>query len=671
VARTLALGVEGRRLEESRSNLVEIFEATPDFVTMSPPDGSPQYVNAAARRALGIAEGDRIDSLLGYRKPEFQQQLLQTILPTARRDGTWRGETEYVSRSGQVIPVSQVSVAHKDVNGNVRMLSTISRDITDRLAEQVKLRDAEERLRFALEASGVGVWEVNMQTGVAYWSETCEAMHGLTRGTFAGSTGAFLSCIHEDDRKDVLNAVERAVRSQRDATLEYRTVWPDGRVRAISSTGRFVRDASGVPLRGAGIAMDITERRSLEAQLHQAQKMEAIGQLAGGIAHDFNNLTTAIIGYAGLLSDSLGSTDERRADVAEIERAAGRAADLTRQLLAFSRKQILQPRVLQLGRVVIELAPMLRRLLGEAIDLRTVIADRGSVKADPGQIEQVIVNIAVNARDAMPTGGRLTIETGDIAPEEPETNPRQDARDCPSVFLAISDTGHGMDRATLQRVFEPFFTTKPTGRGTGLGLATAHGIVTQSGGSIDVSSEVGQGTTFRIIFPRTEERPDRPAIEQVDQPVPRGTEVILLVEDEQAVREFVHRVLTHHGYRVHAFAEPSRAVAFGKAHQSTVDLVLTDVVLPEIDGRTMALEISKCHPEVTVLYMSGYAEAAIVEGGVLEPGLFFIEKPFTAEALLWKVRELLEQPRTRPIGMRATDGRSREAARRPAAPFTS
>jgi signal transduction histidine kinase/ActR/RegA family two-component response regulator len=437
--------------------------------------------------------------------------------------------------------------------------------------------------------------------------------------------------------------------------MEYRTAWPDGTVRRINLIAHFSFDDRGKPVRAAGVAIDVTERRSLEDQLRQAQKMEAVGQLAGGIAHDFNNLLTVILGCAGFLSEGIPASDERRADVEEIQQAAERAAALTRQLLAFSRKQILAVRVLHVGDVVGEVTPMLRRLIGETIDLRTAVGNRGLVKTDPGQLQQVIVNLAVNARDAMPQGGRLTLETSDVVLDEAFARLHPSVRPGPHVMLAVSDTGHGMDAATQKRVFEPFFTTKPLGQGTGLGLATAYGIVKQSGGSIWVYSEVGHGTTFKVYLPRTDGLEDADAPAPIELRAPGGSETILLVEDEGPVREFVHKVLSRRGYAVHAVGNPVLALEYARAHRAAIDLVLSDVILPDMSGRAMVTQVEQWHPESAVLFMSGYTDQAIVHQGVLDPGTAFLQKPFTADALMRKVREVLD---AKAAGPRPTETRA-------------
>lgn len=506
------------------------------------------------------------------------------------------------------------------------------------------LREAEERMRFALEAAGIGIWDADMKTGAVRWSAISEAQHGLPAGTFGGTFDAFVNCIHFSDRQEVQESIDRATREHTDPHLLYRTTWPDGSLHWVRGSGRIVYDEAGVPVRAAGVGMDVTERQLLEAQIRQSQKMDAVGQLAGGIAHDFNNLLTAIHGYAELLADSLPEADQRRADAEEIKRAADRAASLTRQLLAFSRKQILVPQVLRLGDAVAEVAPMLRRLISESIDLQTITHDSGRVKADAGQIEQVLVNLTVNARDAMPNGGRLTIETADVSLDEHFARQHAPARPGPHVVLAVSDTGHGMDAVTQSRVFEPFFTTKAKGQGTGLGLATVYGIVKQSGGHIWVYSELGRGSIFKVYLPQTDEPVQTARAPSVAVNDVRGTETILMVEDEDLVRGFVEKVLSRLGYTVHAVAHPVRAIELARMHQATIQLLLTDVVLPGMSGRTLAADLVHQHPESKVLYMSGYTDDAIVHHGVLEAGTWFIQKPFSADALAQKVREILDSP---------------------------
>ena len=405
--------------------------------------------------------------------------------------------------------------------------------------------------------------------------------------------------------------------------------------------------ASLVPVRGQpvvlAIARDVTERNRLERQFQQAQKMEAVGQLAGGVAHDFNNLLTVILGYSNLLLGTLPEDDRRRQDVEEIQKAGQSAGALTRQLLAFSRKQILEPVVLDLNAVLANLDRMVRRLIGEDIDIITRLdPELGRVKADAGQIEQVLLNMAVNARDAMPEGGRLTIETGNVELDEQYAHTHPDTTPGHYVVLAVSDTGHGMDEQTQSRLFEPFFTTKEKGKGTGLGLATVYGIVKQSGGSIWVYSELGHGTTFKAYFPRVEGVAAPLVSARSSAQPPSGTETILLVEDAGGLRKLARRVLERYGYTILEAPNGDEALQICERHPGTIHLLLTDVVMPGMSGRTLADRLVLLYPATKVLYTSGYTDNAIVHRGVLAAGAAFLQKPYAPEALARKVRDVLD-----------------------------
>jgi signal transduction histidine kinase/DNA-binding response OmpR family regulator len=408
-------------------------------------------------------------------------------------------------------------------------------------------------------------------------------------------------------------------------------------------------DQAGLAIKNArlyeALRQELAERQRLEEQLLQSRKMEAIGQLAGGVAHDFNNILTAITGYSELLLGDLSSYDSRHADVQEIKKAADRAAALTRQLLAFSRRQVLQPTVLNLNVVISNMEKMLRRLIREDIEL--VIAldpELGRVKADMGQIEQVIMNLAVNARDAMPQGGKLTIETANVVLDEEYAQQHVDVQPGPYVMLAVSDTGVGMDEETRSHLFEPFFTTKEVGEGTGLGLATVYGIVKQSGGHIWVYSEPKPGTTFKVYLPRVEEAVE--SGKQVQSPAesPRGSETVLLVEDADMVRDLAYRVLLQNGYTVLEARDGREALQVCEEHEGPIHLLMTDEVMPQMSGRELADRLMPLRPEMRMLYMSGYTDDGIIRHGVLEPGVAFLQKPFTPDALTSKVREVLDAP---------------------------
>src|SRR6266571_3896225 len=381
-----------------------------------------------------------------------------------------------------------------------------------------------------------------------------------------------------------------------------------------------------------------------EEQLRQSQKVEAIGRLAGGIAHDFNNLLTIINGYTELLLARIPGEDRMSKDINEIRKAGQRAASLTRQLLAFSRKQILEPKVLDLNTIVVDMEKMLRRVIGEDVKLTIAPApDLHRTRADPGQIEQVIMNLAVNARDAMPQGGQLTLETLNVDLDEAYAGRHIGVRPGAYVMLAVSDTGCGMDRESMAHIFEPFYTTKGPGKGTGLGLSTVYGIVKQSGGNVWAYSEPGHGTTFKIYLPQAEGVVDRLTRDGRRPEIPRGSETILLVEDQKELRDLVRQMLEMNGYSVVAASEGLEALEICKQHTGAIHLMLSDVVMPQMGGRELAQRLATLPPDMKVLYMSGYTSNAIVHHGILDPGTAFLQKPFTPDGLAHKVREVLDE----------------------------
>ena len=390
------------------------------------------------------------------------------------------------------------------------------------------------------------------------------------------------------------------------------------------------------------VLMDVTKRRQLEDQLRQAQKMETVGMLAGGVAHDFNNLLTIISGYSQLILNSLEPGDPNHYSAEQILKAGERAAGLTQQLLAFSRRQVLQPRTLDLNKLVTSLSTMLRRLIGEDIDLQLSLKpDLGMVSADPGQIEQVLMNLVVNARDAMPKGGTLTIETNNVILDENYTSRHLSVKSGPYAQIAVSDNGGGMDEVTQARLFEPFFTTKASGRGTGLGLSTVFGIVKQSGGNLDVYSVPERGTSVKIYLPRIDQ-PEAVQEQTSRTRVMRGSETVLLVEDDEMVRHLVRESLVRAGYKVMDTSEPLEARKISEDFRGNIQLLITDVVMPKISGRELAGELTKLRPGMKVLYMSGYTDTAIVNTGILHKEVEFLQKPFTPIALTEKVREILD-----------------------------
>jgi PAS domain S-box-containing protein len=500
------------------------------------------------------------------------------------------------------------------------------------------------RYAMAARATNDAIWDWNLQTDQVSWHEGAYTLFGYSAQEVGTDMTWRNERIHPEDRDRVVQGLRNNLfRGEQKWSDEYRFLSAKGSYAFVEDRGYVMYDASHRPVRMIGAMMDVTPRRNLEQQLSQSHKMEAVGQLAGGVAHDFNNLLTAILGYATVLLSQLPAGDPAREDLRQIEQAAQRAADLTQQLLAFSRRQVLQPRVLRLQTVIGEMESLLRRLIAENIEIKMVTApELGCVKADKGQISQVILNLCLNARDAMPHGGLLTIETSNVALDEAYAATHVGVKPGSYILLAVTDTGQGMDAETQQRIFEPFFTTKQAGKGTGLGLATIYGIVQQSGGSIWVDSAPGSGSTFKIYLPRVE------CIEALPETGPRnlntrrGTETILLVEDEPSVRQLAARLLKQEGYKVLEAQSGQHALQMYREYAGRIHLVFTDVVMPGMDGSALAARLKLLHPGLKVLFMSGYAENAEVHHEEIGGGDAFLAKPFTPEVVLQRVRQVLD-----------------------------
>ncbi|HWP34099.1 MAG TPA: PAS domain-containing protein, partial [Thermodesulfobacteriota bacterium] len=556
-------------------------------------------------------------------------------------------ELEYraIAADGRVVWLRDIVRIVSGPDGRPRQLRGVMIDITEQRRAEAALREREEHLRLVVRATDDAVWVWDLRTDEVTWNEALERLFGYPPAEVLPRVEWWYERIHPDDRERVLSGIHDLLEQGGDSwAAEHRFRRADGGYATVIDRGYVVRDQDGRPLRMIGAMVDITRRVQLEEQLRQSQKMEAIGRLAGGIAHDFNNILTAITGYSELLLGRLEEGDPLRRHALEIHRAAERAASLTRQLLAFSRRQVLRPTVVDLNAVVSNMDGMLRRLIGEDIELRTLpAADLGWVRADTGQLEQAILNLAVNARDAMPQGGKLTIETANVELDEAYAQRHAPVVPGRYVLLAVSDTGCGMDPETRARIFEPFFTTKERGKGTGLGLATVYGIVKQSGGYIWVYSEPGHGSTFKIYLPRVEAAP-APLPPPPARPPAPGRETVLLVEDEDAVRTLARQVLEQHGYRVLEAAGAADALALVEWHRGSIDLLLTDVVMPGMSGRELAERFAAARGAVKVLYMSGYTDSAIVHHGILDPGTAFLQKPFSPAALAGKVRDVLDAP---------------------------
>jgi two-component system cell cycle sensor histidine kinase/response regulator CckA len=522
-----------------------------------------------------------------------------------------------------------------DGHGNLVRVSGIILDVTERRqAQEAMARDA---LLLANVRDAVIV--TDLDGVVTYWNEGATRLFGCTAAEMLGRP---LTGPVPEAARARMAAETRAIRGGKVLEGEWEDYRKDGsRIWVEAHVSRML-DAAGSPVGILALAHDITAKRALEEQYRQAQKMDAIGQLAGGVAHDFNNLLTVINGYGTLVANSLPPHDPTRDLVGEINKAGERAASLTRQLLAFSRKAVLAPKVFDLNALIIDAEKMLRRVIGEDVHLAAQLqTNLGPVRADPGHLEQVLLNLCVNARDAMPRGGKLTVETREVQLGDTHAG----ARPGKYVLLAVSDTGVGMTEEVRRHLFEPFFTTKEAGKGTGLGLATVHGIVKQSGGHIEVDSEVGVGTTIKVYLPRAAP-PAGTGRSSIHGPeaLPHGTERLLLVEDDEGVRALSRHILRSCGYTLLEAASGDEALRLARGIRGPIHLLVTDVVMPGLGGRELAERLLESHPGAKVLYLSGYTDDAVVRHGVREVGVQFLQKPYTPAALAQKVREVLDAP---------------------------
>jgi PAS domain S-box-containing protein len=562
------------------------------------------------------------------------------IRESLRANGKWFGPLTIHHKDGMALPIEMAITMLPD-GGSV----CVSRDITDRRNAEHARISAEFRYQTLVEqvAAISYVAELGVEGKWLYVSPQVQNMFGYTVEEWLSESQNWIRHVPVEDHSVIWAAEEASTRGA-PFHVEYRIIRKDGKVIWVSDTAVVVGEEGEQPFM-EGIIVDITERKQHENQSQQSRRMEAVGRLAGGIAHDFNNLLTIVNGYAELALNRAGLPAGAVADIQQISGAAERAAALVRQLLAFSRRQVLQPKAIDVNAIVLGLDKLLRRLIDENIAMRTICAENlGTVKADPAQIEQVVMNLVVNARDAMPNGGRLTVETSNIELDEGYASEHVTVKPGKYVMLAVSDTGVGIDADAQTHIFEPFYTTKGAGRGTGLGLSTVYGIVKQSGGYIWVYSEVNRGTTFKLYLPCIGGGvlPDG-AAKKVDK-AGHGTETILLVEDEDAVRELARTVLESHGYSVLEAVSAEEAHELAARCGGKIDLLLTDVVMPAMSGRDLARRISAQSPQTRVLYMSGYTDNVIAEGGVLEAGMSFLQKPFSPRALAAKVREVLDTP---------------------------
>jgi PAS domain S-box-containing protein len=637
------------KLQESERRFRQLAENINEVFWISTPDKhevlyvSPAYEEIWGRSRESLYE--RADSYLDCIHPEDSGRV-RAVVERLRQGENRDDQYRVVRADGSIRWVRDRAFAVKDENAVVQRLVGIAEDITERKHAEEQLRRQLDFTEAITTSLGEGVYALDSMGQVTFVNPAAETALGWKKEELLGRKMHEVIHFQYQDGKPrpvadcpllrVL-AAGGVVEIEDDVFTR-----KDGSIFHVSYTSAPIINEGEI----AGVVMafrDITERKTLEEKFRQSQKMEAVGRLAGGIAHDFNNILTAITGYSDLSLRRLEENSSLRRNIEEIRKAAERAANLTRQLLAFSRQQMLQPKVLNLNDVVSDMDKMLRRLIGEDIDLMCISErELGCVKADPGQIEQVIMNLVVNSRDAMPRGGKLTIETKNIYLDDVYASQHVSVEPGAYVMLMISDTGCGMNQETQARIFEPFFTTKELGKGTGLGLSTVYGIVKQSGGYVWVYSEVGSGTTFKIYLPRVDDEAPAKKTHEVMTSLPHGTETVLVVEDEEIVRRMARQVLELNGYHVLEAGHGNEALEICAHYAEPIHLLLTDVVMPQMGGKELADKINALRPEIKVLFMSGYTDDAIVHHGVLDPHVAFLQKPFVPSALARKVREVLD-----------------------------
>jgi PAS domain S-box-containing protein len=575
--------------------------------------------------------------------PEFHEAVrLRMRMSEEWKSSEQAMEERFIALDGSEVEVEVIALPTNWENQPA--VQVVARDIRERKRAQEELRQSHALTEAVIEGTSDAVFVKDVEGRYLLINSACAQTLGHRREEIIGRTDADL--LDAGTARNFREGDLRALRSGVAMTSEEHESGSNGRI--FSATKAPYRDGQGRVIGVIGISRDITEQRATEEQLRQVLKMEAVGQLAGGVAHDFNNLLMVIRGYAELILGRMDKDDPLHRHASNVMKATDRARELVRQLLAFSRKQVLVPRVLDLNQVISEMEPMLKTALGEDITLNILGGlGLGRVKVDPTQIEQVVLNLALNARDAMPEGGCLTLETANVDLDEDYARHHIPTVPGPCVMLSVSDTGHGIDAETRARIFEPFFTTKEQGKGTGLGLATVYGIVKQSGGYIWVYSERGQGTIFKVYLPRVFEEVEVEAKEEEEEVLARATETVLVVEDAESVRELAREFLEQRGYRVLEAEDAGEALRVAEAEPGPIHAVVTDMVMPGMNGRELAERLRQARPGLRVLFMSGYSERGISAQGLLQSGAAYLEKPFSGDALGRKLRQVLhDQPST-------------------------
>ena len=646
-ARLLLTHGELRRSSEALRDhhelLNAIIEGTTAATYVKDLQGRYLLINLAGAAQLGKSPAE----ILGkddtaFFSPESAQSIMERDLQTVE-SGVVQTYEEEVTTGGVTRTYLATKGPLRDAQGRISGLVGSSLDITDRYRAIEALAESEERFRTIFDGSPIGMAVISKDGAIVASNTACREMLEL-REEDLGDVTIFDELTHPDDRAADAAKFEQLIRGEIEYDrLEKRYILRDGRKAFADLHLYLIRDRKGATRYIIGISVDITERKSLEGQLRQAQRMETIGRLAGGVAHDFNNLLMVIKGYCDLLLER-EKTGEGLQQLEHINKAADQAASLTRQLLAFSRKQVMQPKIFNLNTLVWNAEKMLRRLISEDVEMITATAKNlGVIKADPGQMEQVILNLVINARDAMPSGGKLTLETANVEFDANYAHSHLGAQPGHYVMLSVTDSGVGMDEETQSHIFEPFFTTKELGKGTGLGLSMVYGIVKQSGGYIWVHSEVGKGSSFRVYLPRVFENEQEIASSLPASQSLRGEESILLVEDDPLVRGLAIEILKSRGYSVLVADRPEVALEICRQHTGRIHLLLTDVIMPGMNGNQLAGEVVKMRPEIGVLFMSGYADTTVMRNGNFGQVSSFLQKPFSPTVLGRKVREMLDQ----------------------------
>ena len=607
-------------------------------------DGSVWW-NERANEIFGYSPGSvpNFERWTSRIHPDDRERVLSGYM-AAVHDGhacTWEDEYRVRRVDGELRYVLDHARVERDANGQAIRLVGVMSDVTEKRVATAARAEMEQQFRQMAETIMDVMWLADATTlEILYVSPAFERIFGRPKSDLVGRHDCLFLAVHPDDRARVAERMPELRSGGFDET--YRIVRPDGKVRWIRERVVPVLDEHGKVVRLAGLSSDETAHRQLEEQLLQARKMESVGRLAGGVAHDFNNLLTVILASSDFALRRLPEAHAARADIEQVGQAAERAVRLTQQLLAFARRQVIAPVRLDVNELTRQMDALLRRVIGEHIELVTRLApDLHPVLADPSQLEQVLVNLAVNARDAMAQGGQLTLETRNVRVDEGYREAHAHVAVGDYAMLAVTDTGTGMPRDVQEHVFEPFFTTKAKGGGTGLGLATCYGIIRQAGGQILIDSELGRGTTFKILLPATNVEP-RPAAQPSSAPPPGGQETIVFVEDDASVRGIGIRILAEQGYHVLEAASGAQALQVAAEHAGPIHLLITDLVMPQMSGTDLARRLREQRPKTRVLYTSGYAENAIAREAPFDPALAFLPKPYIAETLLFKVRSVLE-----------------------------